>query len=41
VNLAALQVEVDVVVGDDARKALRNPAKLEDRDSLVRHREQS
>ena len=30
VHLARPQVEVDVVVGDDSRKALRDPAKLED-----------
>ncbi len=40
VHLPAAEVEIDVVVGDDARKALRDPAELED-PVLVRHRWES
>ena len=40
VHLPAAEVEVDVVVGDDAREALRDPAELED-PVLVRHRWES
>ena len=41
VHLAAPQVEVDVVVGDDSRVALGDPPQLEDAPALVRHRDDS
>ena len=37
VHLAAPEIEVDVVVGDDAGKALGDPAKLEDDGRLLAH----
>ena len=38
VHLALAEIEADVVVGDDAGEALRDPAHLEDRFCLLGHR---
>jgi hypothetical protein len=38
--LRPAEVEVDAVIGDDPREALRDPAELEDQ-VLVRHRWES
>ncbi len=37
VNLAPAKIEVDVVVGEDPREVLRDPAELEDRPLVVDH----
>ena len=40
-HLAGSQLEVDLIVGDDPRVALRDPPQLEDGPGLVRHRDDS